>query len=217
MLKEGAGNVLCELFHCLAQNRHVSSFVVWHMFRNWGEFMVSENKMDRVMLLTFVVCHTKHCMDMHGIMCRPVPVIVGDFTHPLRWNQFLLLNNECVVCCSCVHPVKVPVQKIQFCFTTSIVEYVNLICLTVTAGVAVVLHVLAVTQATVVLLVLAVTQTAVVLRVLAVTQTAVVLRVLAVTQTAVVLRVLAVTQTAVVLCVLAVTQTAVVLRVLAVT
>jgi len=58
--------------------------------------MVSEHKMDPVMLFTFVACHTKHCMDMHGIMCRPVPVIVRDFTYPLRLNQFLLLNRMSV-------------------------------------------------------------------------------------------------------------------------
>ena len=69
------------------------------------------------------------------------------FHVPTEMNPvFITKQNECAVCCSFVHPVKVPVHKIQFCFTSCIVEYVNLICLTVTAGVAVVLRVLAVTQ-----------------------------------------------------------------------
>jgi len=59
---------------------------------------------------------------------------------------FITKQNECGVCCSCVHPVKVPVHRIQFCFTTCIIKYVKLICLAVTAAVAVVLQLLAVTR-----------------------------------------------------------------------
>jgi len=59
---------------------------------------------------------------------------------------FITKQNECEVCCSCVHPVKVPVHKIHFCFTTCFIKHVKLICLAVTAAVAVVLQLLAVTQ-----------------------------------------------------------------------
>ena len=119
----------CELFHCLAQKRRFSSFVIGHMFRNWGEFMVSENKMDPLMLLTFVACHTKHCMDKYGIMCGPLPVSQRFHISTEMKPVFMTQQNVCGVCFSCVHSVKVPVHKIQFCFIACIVEYVTLICL----------------------------------------------------------------------------------------
>jgi hypothetical protein len=85
--------------------------------------------MEPVLLLTFVACHTKHCMDTHGIKCRPVPVNSQIFHIATEMKLvFITKQNECGVCCFFVHPVKVPVHRIQFCFTTCIIVYVKLTC-----------------------------------------------------------------------------------------
>lgn len=100
------------------------------MFRNWGEFMVSENKMDPS--YAAYVCSMPHkalyryAWDyMQTSTCYSQRFHIPTEMKPV----FITKQNEWGVCCCIVDPVKEPVHKIQFYFRTYIIKYMKLICL----------------------------------------------------------------------------------------
>jgi hypothetical protein len=68
-----------------------------------------------------------HSGYQYGIFCRQIPTVHVPTTMKTSIIDKL---NECVDYLSTVHPMKLPVHKIQSCFTNCVVEFVNCTCLT---------------------------------------------------------------------------------------
>jgi hypothetical protein len=51
--------------------------------------------------------------------------------HAETKRSFIAKRNECVVCFPCANPMKVPLNKVHFCFTIWVVECENRACYTV--------------------------------------------------------------------------------------